>query len=59
MFGIINKVEVNVFMELSCVFDNPKDVVNLISGSSAFFLKKLELLEAHALHIVEAWLGEF
>ena len=37
VFGIINKVEVNVFMELSCVFDNPKDVVNLISGSSAFF----------------------
>ena len=35
-FGIVNKAEIDVFLELSCVFDNPTDVGNLISGSSAF-----------------------
>jgi hypothetical protein len=35
-FGIVNKVDVDVFLELSCFFDNPVDVGNLISGSSAF-----------------------
>ena len=35
-FGIVNKAEVNVFLELSCFFDDPVDVGNLISGSSAF-----------------------
>ena len=32
-FGIVNKAEVDVLMELSCFFDNPMDVGNLISGS--------------------------
>ena len=35
-FGIVNKVEVDVFLELSCFFDDPTDVDNLISGSSTF-----------------------
>ena len=35
-FGLINKAEVNVFLELSCFFYDPTDVDNLISGSSAF-----------------------
>ena len=35
-FGIVNKAEINVFLELSCFFDDPADVGNLISGSSAF-----------------------
>ena len=35
-FGIVNKAEVDVFLELSCFFDDPSDVGNLISGSSAF-----------------------
>ena len=35
-FGIVNKAEIDVFLELSCVFDNPTDVGSLISGSSAF-----------------------
>ena len=35
-FGIVNKVEIDVFLELSCFYDDPADVVNLISGSSAF-----------------------
>ena len=34
-FGIVNKAEINVFLELSCFFDDPSYVVNLISGSSA------------------------
>ena len=35
-FGIVNKEEVDVFLELSCFFDDPTDVGNLISGSSVF-----------------------
>ena len=35
-FGIVNKVEIDVFLELSCFFYDPADVGNLISGSSAF-----------------------
>ena len=35
-FGIVNKAEVDVFLELSCFFHDPADVGNLISGSSAF-----------------------
>ena len=35
-FDIVNKVEVDVFLELSCFFDDPKDVGNLISGSLPF-----------------------
>ena len=35
-FGIVNKAEIDFFLELSCFFDDPVDVGNLISGSSAF-----------------------
>ena len=35
-FGIVNKAEIDVFLELSCFFHDPADVDNLISGSSAF-----------------------
>ena len=35
-FGIVNKAEIDVFLELSCFFDDPADVGNLISGSFAF-----------------------
>ena len=35
-FGIVNKAEVDVFLELSCFFDDPMDAGNLISGTSAF-----------------------
>ena len=35
-FGIVNKAEIDVFLELPCFFDGPVDVGNLISGSSAF-----------------------
>ena len=35
-FGTVNKAEIHIFLELSCFFDDPGDVGNLISGSSAF-----------------------
>ena len=35
-FGIVNKAGIDVFLEFSCFFDDPVDVGNLISGSSAF-----------------------
>ena len=47
-FGIVNKAEVDVFLELSHFFDDPTDG-NLISASSAF----------HVSCTVETWLGEF
>ena len=42
-FGIINKAEIDVFLELSCFFDDPIDVSNLISGSSAFSKSSLNI----------------
>ena len=42
-FGIVNKAEVDVFMELSHFFDDPADVGNLISGSSAFSESSLNI----------------
>ena len=42
-FGIVNKEEVDVFLELSCFFDEPADVGNLISGSSAFSKSSLNI----------------
>ena len=42
-FGVINKAEIDVFLELSCFFDGPADVGNLISGSSAFSKTSLNI----------------
>ena len=42
-FGIVNKSEIDVFLELSCFFDDPADVGNLISGSSAFSKTSLNI----------------
>ena len=53
-FGIVNKAEIDVFLELSCFFDDPRDVGNLISGSSAFSKTSLNISCT-----VEAYLGEF
>ena len=57
-FGIVNKAEIDVFLELSCFFDDTVDVGNLISGSSAFSKTSFNN-EVHGSHIVEVWLGEF
>ena len=35
-FGIVNKAEIDIFLELACFLDDPADVDNLVSGSSAF-----------------------
>ena len=57
-FDIVNKAEMDVFLELSCFFDDPADVGNLISGSSAFSKTSLNNM-VHGSCIIEAWFGEF
>ena len=42
-FSLVNKAEVDVFLELSCFFDDPTDVGNLISGSSTFSKSSLNI----------------
>ena len=42
-FGVVNKAKVDVFLELSCFFDDPADVGNLISGSSVFSKTSLNI----------------
>ena len=56
--GIVNKAEIDVFLELSCFFHDPTDVGNLISGSSGFsnWLEHVEVLVSYT---DEAQLGEF
>ena len=44
-FGIVSKAEIDVFVEFSCFFDDPVDVGNLISGSSAFSKTSLNIRE--------------
>ena len=53
-FGIVNKAEIDVFLGLFCFSDDPVDVGNLISGSSAFSKSSLNIWK-----FTEAWLGEF
>ena len=43
VFGVVSKAEVAVFLELSCFLDDPADVGNLISGSSAFSKSSLNI----------------
>ena len=60
--GIVNKAEIDVFLELSCFFDDPADAGNLTSGSSAFSKTSLNIwkfTDPGSTRIVEAWLGEF
>ena len=42
-FGLVIKAEIDVFLELSCFFDDPADIGNLISGSSAFSKTSLNI----------------
>ena len=50
-FHVVNKAEIDVFLELFCFFDDPADVVNLIAGSSAFSKTSLNIWKftVHAL----------
>ena len=45
VFGIVNKIEIDVFLEVSCFLDDPAVVGNLISGSSAFSKTSLNIRE--------------
>ena len=58
-FGIVNKPEIDVFLELSYFFHDPADVGNLIFCSSAFSKTSLNIKEVHGSRTAEAWLGEF
>ena len=58
-FGLVNKAEVDVFLELSCFFDDSTDIGNLISGSSAFSKSSLNIWNFSVKEIVEAWHGKF
>ena len=52
-FGIVNKAEVDVFLELSYFFDDPKDVCNLISGSVVFSKPSLNILNFRVLVLLK------
>ena len=58
-FGIVNKAEVDVFLELSCFFDDPTDVGNLISGSSAFSKSSLNIWKFMVYVLLEPCLENF
>ena len=58
-FGIVNKTEIEVFLELSCFFNDPADVGNLTSGSEVFSKTSLNIWKFTVHVTVEAWLGEF
>ena len=58
-FGILNKAEVDVFLELACFFSDPKDVDNLISGSSAFFKSSLNIWKFMVHLLLKAGLENF
>ena len=54
-FGIVNRADIDVFfLELSCFFDDPEDVGNLISGSSAFCKASVNIWK-FSVHVFLAW----
>ena len=58
-FGIINKAEIDVFLELSCFFDDPMDVGNFISGSSAFSKFSLNIWKSTVHVLLKSGLENF
>ena len=59
-FGIVNKAEIDVFfLELSCFFDDPADVGNLISGSSAFSKTSLNIWKLMVHELLKPGLENF
>ena len=58
-FGIVNEAEVDAFLELSCFFDDPMDVGNLISGSSAFSKSSLNIWKFSVLVLLKPGLENF
>ena len=58
-FGIVSKAEVDVFLELSCFFDDPPDVGNLISGSSVFLKSSLNIWKFMVYNLLKPDLQKF
>ena len=58
-FDIVNNAKVDVFLELSCFFDDPTDVGNLISGSSAFSKSSLNIWKFTVNMLLEPGLENF
>ena len=58
-FGILSKAEIDVFLEVSCHFDDPADVGNLISGSSAIFETSLDIWKFTAHILLKPGLENF
>ena len=58
-FGIVNKAELDIFLELSCFFDHLVDVGNVISGSSAFSKTSLNIREFTVHVLLNAGLENF
>ena len=58
-FGIVNNAEVDVFLELSCFFDDQVDVGNLISGSSAFSKSSLNFWKLTVYVVLKLGLENF
>ena len=58
-FGIVNKTEIGVFLELSCLFDDLADIGNLISGSSAFSKTSLNIWKFMVLVLLKSGLENF
>ena len=54
-FGIVNRAEIDVFLELSCFFNDPVDVGNLISGSSAFSKSSLNICLSDFIFLVKVF----
>ena len=50
-FNVVNDAEVDAFLEISCFFDDPTDVGDLISGSSAFSKPSLNIWK-HTIHVL-------
>ena len=58
-FGVVSKAQVDIFLELSCFFNDPVDVGNLISGSSAFSKSSLNIWKFTVDVLLKPGLGEF
>ena len=58
-FGVVNKAEIDVFLELSCFFDDPMDIGTLISRSSAFSKTSLNIWKFSVHVLLKAGLENF